>query len=278
MSRASNWHLGSRTLLCGLRCCVRWKSKLTSYFFPINLIIITGSSRPPSPPPPSPPPSPPSPPAVKTPAIAGAVTVISGYVASIGVQDGGSGYTSAPPVTISAPNQIPAQVSLTVSASGAVIAAALTPINNGPYSSIPNVVAMSGGPCISPDCTGAVITIGGLTLTGPQCTNRDLNNFNVGAFPLFTISSSTGSISASNRPIPWTCTPWSGLSPVITLATNTLQPPVTATAVASLSGGVVASISVVNAGSGYVTGANNIPIVTIGRIVLIMSIEMGTRS
>ena len=253
------------------------KADLTIVFICI-LIIITGSSRPPSPPPPNPPPSPPSPPAVKTPAVAGAVTVIRGSITSIGVQDGGSGYTSAPPVTISAPNQIPAQVSLTVSASGAV-AATISPINNGPYAAIPNVAAVSGGPCVSRDCTGAVITIvGGLSLTGPLCTAADLNNFNVGAFPLYTFSSSTGSISASNRPIPWTCTPWSGLSPVITLATNTLQPPVTATAVASLSGGVVASISVVNAGSGYVTGANNIPIVTIGRIVLIMSIEMGTRS
>ena len=249
------------------------KADLTIVFICI-LIIITGSSRPPSPPPPNPPPSPPSPPAVKTPAVAGAVTVISGAITSIGVQDGGSGYTSAPPVTISAPNQIPAQVSLTVSASGAV-AATISPINNGPYAAIPNVAAVSGGPCVSRDCTGAVITIvGGLSLTGPLCTAADLNNFNVGAFPLFTFSSSTGTITLSNAEIPWTCTP--GIPPVITLATNTLQPPVTATAVASLFGGVVTSISVVNAGSGYVTGANNIPNVTIGRIVLIMSTEMAT--
>ena len=254
------------------------KADLTIVFICI-LIIITGSSRPPSPPPPNPPPSPPSPPAVKTPAVAGAVTVISGAITSIGVQDGGSGYTSAPPVTISAPNQIPAQVSLTVSASGAV-AATISPINNGPYAAIPNVAAVSGGPCVSRDCTGAVITIvGGLSLTGPLCTAADLNNFNVGAFPLYTFSSSTGSISASNRPIPWTCTP--GSPPIITLATNTLQPLVTAVAMtflsfSNISGGVVNSIIVYNPGSGYAAGASNTPTVTVGRIVLIISSEMGT--
>ena len=143
------------------------------------------------------------------------------------------------------------------------MAATISPINNWPYAAIPNVAAVSGGPCVSRDCTGAVITIvGGLSLTGPYCTAADLNNFNAGGSPFFTLSSTTGSITLGNTPVSLACTP--GVPPIITLATNTLQSPITAAAVASISGGVVTSITVTNPGRGYVAGASNTPTVTIG--------------
>ena len=200
-------------------------------------------------------------------AIAGTVTVTGGQVTAIATSGGfgnGAGYTSAPAVTISAPSQVPAQLTVTVSSIGGA-SFSVSPAVNGPYAAVPTVTGFSGGPCVSAGCSGAVIQIVGVNLntliTGPQCTAADVNVLNAGTTPILSVSTSTtGALGKATAPSTWVCTP--GIPPVFTLSTNTLQPAVTATAIATLAtDGSVNGITITNPGSGYLS--TPLPTVTI---------------
>lgn len=187
--------------------------------------------------------------------------LLAGRVTALTTVTTGAGYTSAPTVTISAPTQIPAQVTVTVTSAGAATAA-VTPTDNGPYvGTTLTASALGNGPCVSALCSGTdilTINLGSTTVTGRRCTSSDFNTLS-----LITVSTTTGaaSLSGAGTLTNWVCTP--SQVPLVTLNTNTLQAGNTATAIATISSGGVSTITVINQGSGYVVGTVNLPTVTI---------------
>jgi hypothetical protein len=69
----------------------------------------------------------------------GTATISFGFLVDIAVSDGGSGYTTAPTVTISGGGGSGAAATATVSA-GAVTSITVTDAGNGDYTSVPNVI------------------------------------------------------------------------------------------------------------------------------------------
>ena len=191
-------------------------------------------------------------------AVQATATVSIGTGATVGqvigqlVLTGGSGYTSAPTVTVSAPNPLAAQVLFTLSTASAPVPS--IDANNGPYTAYPLVNTVGGGICIDPTntiCTtaGGSITISNTLYTGSTCTAANWNTI------LALSVSPAGVVSTTALPA-LVC----AAAPTLTLYTNTLQVGVTAVLSASVTSGAVSGISVLSPGSGYRTA----PTVTIG--------------
>ncbi|KAI8112072.1 hypothetical protein M9434_003396 [Picochlorum sp. BPE23] len=180
------------------------------------------------------------------------------------INTAGSGYASAPTVTIGAPAPVAITTpSIPLSATGEVgTPSFITP--NGPYATAPAVTFSAGSAvCVSTGgsatCTGTSQTItafgSGGQKTGPRCIDADLlsvwssSTLSVTGFTLggVAIQSGTGVF----------CT----AAPTIIVSSATIQPSITATAIATISGGAVTAIITTNTGSGYVSGST--PTITI---------------
>eukprot|EP00889_Picochlorum_renovo_P006437 jgi/Picre1/33467/NNA_008791.t1 len=180
------------------------------------------------------------------------------------VTNAGSGYATTPTVTIGAPAPVAITTpSVPLSATGEVGTPSFT-TPNGPYATTPAVTfSASSAVCVSTTsaatCTGNNQTItafgSGGQRTGPRCVDDDLvavrnagtlsvTGFNLGGA---SIASGTGIY----------CTG----APTILVSSATIQPAVTATAIATISGGAVTQIITTNTGSGYVSGST--PTITI---------------
>lgn len=158
----------------------------------------------------------------------GTNTIFIGSVGQVGVISGGSGYTSAPAVVISAPNQtngVQATATATITAN-AVASIALTNAGTG-YTSPPTITLVGGGG------SGANVICG-------------LNTFAQGTVSVLVTSGGTGYTNVSNLVV--TITGGGG--------TN-------AAAQGIISGGQVTQVIMTNAGSGY-TNSSNISVTITG--------------
>ncbi|WPT11387.1 hypothetical protein PSENEW3n2_00000825 [Picochlorum sp. SENEW3] len=198
------------------------------------------------------------------------VTVAGGSVQNPGtVTDGGSGYTSAPGVTLSAPNRVGATASLSWSGNSGLLtnAATLSTATNGPYATTPTGV-IGGGTCVDTSdtyCTGGSLRINvpgtPSTRTGQVCTSDDFNSAtgcNGGACVVTVTGGATSSVTFPGATGQVYCTS----TPTITLDNNAaLQAAQQATAEARFSSttNAVTAIVVTGAGSGYLSA----PTVTI---------------
>ncbi|KAL4517033.1 hypothetical protein Ndes2526A_g00622 [Nannochloris sp. 'desiccata'] len=182
-----------------------------------------------------------------------ATATVMGGVVSTTTLAGGSGYSSAPTVAVSAPNPLPAQVAFTLN-TGFQPTAGAVPVSasNGPYSAPPQVASLSTN-CVdtSNTCTGAQVSYqissgGGSTLySGTSCRASDITPAQIDA---------SGSVIASaGLAFPSPATTYCTSTPTITLSTNTLQIAVTAQITATISSGSVSALNVVSPGSGYRT-------------------------
>jgi hypothetical protein len=177
----------------------------------------------------------------------GAVTGVTGLA-------GGSGYTSTPTVTVTAPSPLAVQVVYTLNTAFQPTTFALSSASNGPYSAAPQVASLSNT-CVDTantganppsTCRGAQTTyqVNGIFRTGALCLASDIANAQTDA---------TGSVVSS----PGLTFPNSGASiyctttPTVTLSTNTLQAAVTAQISATISSGAVSALNVISPGSGY---------------------------
>ena len=172
------------------------------------------------------------------PPIAGAIN--SANVCGVGGSsptNGGSGYSVAPQVIVSAPNPISATVATTLNGASPIFTV-INRLSNGPYSGVPSA-SLGGGICISAACRGPfdsfVSAIGVLT-QGNRCLDSDLSVGMIGT-----------NVDTVSLPGAVTC----AFAPSVTISTAFIQPPVTAQIVASIANGVVTNLIVTNAGSGY---------------------------
>ena len=181
--------------------------------------------------------------------------------------NGGSGYTSAPTVTIGAPTPT-AVVSptMTVTSTGLLNSVSFSS-TNGPYVTAPSVsFSTASAVCLSDatqgsnkvTCSGATTSfqVSSTTYSGPRCTSDDLgaslsSNNQIDGFTIG--GKSIGATGADNV--------FCASNPTVTVSTSTLQPAVTAQAIATISSGVVQAIVVTNSGSGYLYDSQ--PTVTI---------------
>ena len=187
----------------------------------------------------------------------------------ISVTQQGSGYTSVPTVTISAPNPSPATVAITLSGASPT-SVAPTSASNGPYSARPTGT-IGGGDCVDAGagagkCSGPSKTIQdyqGQTRTGTSCTTADFNS------PTGCSGSNcvTWAVGVSNQAVTAVRFPGSNpanvyctFPPTISLDNTFLQAPVQAQAIVQLSGSKVSNIVVNSPGNGYRTA----PTITIG--------------
>ena len=195
------------------------------------------------------------------------VTITNGALTSVTFLGGnpGSGYSSAPLVTVAAPDPLGVTALFFLvpgSAKPSGLATATTtpiyPTPNGPYTSAPQGT-IGGGICVdvdpAPRCSGGTTSIQdaqGVVRTGRQCVSADFNSGNnCGVAPSPCITLSGTSVSAVFYP--GSANTYCTVAPVITLSTNTLQIAVTARVTATVSGGVITALNVVSGGSGYKT-------------------------
>lgn len=207
------------------------------------------------------------------------VTITSGALTSVTFVGGnpGAGYSTAPTVTVSAANPLGATVTYTLTAgaqpSGLATATttSFTPAVNGPYSGVP-LGTLSGGVCVdvgsgggaSAVCTGAPTPItdaAGVSRTGRRCISDDFNAAATCGAPgsLGACIFITGTV-ITKVLFPGSATTYCTAVPVLDLATNNLQLPVTAQVSAIVgANGIISSLLVNSGGSGYRTN----PTVTI---------------
>lgn len=172
------------------------------------------------------------------PPVAGAIS--SANVCGVGGSsptNGGSGYSVAPTVIVSAPNPISATVTTTMNGATPTFVV-INRVSNGPYSGVPSA-SLGGGTCASAACSGPVISfvsaIGVLT-QGKRCLDSDVSVGMIGT-----------NVDTVSLPGAVTC----AFSPSVTVSPSFIQPPVTAQIVATIANGVVTNLIVTNAGSGY---------------------------
>jgi len=184
---------------------------------------------------------------------------------------GGSGYTTAPTVTISAPSPTAVtQPSLQVDSSTLRLLSTSFVSPNGPYSTVPSAAFDTAGPtCISdktvtnPDvkCTGAEFEFSngaGKILKGPRCTDNlvvGLDGSMIDAFSLPAVGGGTFDIKSGANNV------FCSGTPRVIVSQTGLQSANTATGVVTLSGSGVAGFVLTNPGSGYVQGLT--PTVTV---------------
>eukprot|EP00890_Picochlorum_soloecismus_P001522 jgi/Picsp_1/2370/NSC_05833-R1_hypothetical protein M23134_02055 [Microscilla marina ATCC 23134] len=155
--------------------------------------------------------------------------------------DKGKGYTSVPAVTVSAPNPLAAEAVATLSGAAPVFTVTNSG-SNGPYNGKPSVT-LGGGTCVSATCTGTVLEIIdalGNTAKDPTCLASDV---------VVTMDKATAGakVTGTSLPAGTRCTS----PPTVAFSSALLQPSVTAQIVAVIDAGLVQSLIVTNAGSGY---------------------------
>jgi hypothetical protein len=191
---------------------------------------------------------------------AATAVIANGGVSGTTALTGGSGYTSAPTVTVSAPSPLAAQVTYTLNTASQPTSFVLASASNGPYSAPPQVTFLSNT-CVDTANTGsnpastcrggqATYQINGTPRTGAVCLASDIANAAIDA---------SGSVTSSGLNFPTNGIIYCTSSPTITLSTNTLQVPVTAQITATITSGSVSNLNVVSSGSGY----RSIPTITI---------------
>ena len=207
------------------------------------------------------------------------VSILTGALIGVDFTGGnaGNGYSLPPAVTVGPPNPLgvdPVTFALTTGQPAGLYTATSAPFlptSNGPYFGVPfgtitgsTCVDVGTGAGVNARCTGAVTVLtdgNGISRTGRLCTSDDFNN---GALcgaagapgPCVTL---TGTV-ITKILFPGSATTYCTLAPTVTLATNTLQAPVTAQVSASVgANGAIASLIVTSGGSGYRTN----PTVTI---------------
>lgn len=194
------------------------------------------------------------------------VTITNGALTSVDFTGGnpGSGYSSAPTVTVAAPDPlgVTAIFALASNAKPTGLATSTTtpifPTPNGPYTSAPQGT-VGGGICVdtdpAPRCSGGSTSItdaAGAVRTGRQCVTADFNSGNnCGTAPGPCITLSAGSVTGVFYP--GSANTYCTYAPVLTLSINTLQVAVTARVTATVSGGIIRALNVVSGGSGYKT-------------------------
>ena len=174
----------------------------------------------------------------------------------------GSGYSTVPKVTISAPNPAPATVSVSL-AGASPTSITLSTLENGPYAARPSG-SIGGGLCIDAGsgagtCTGALTTIQdyqGNQRYGRECSTSDFNSNN-GCGGSNCVTWSTGS---SNQAVTKVQFPGADPSkvyctfpPTISLSDTFLQKPIQAQGIAQITGDRVTNIVMNSPGSGYRT-------------------------
>ena len=175
---------------------------------------------------------------------------------------GGSGYSTVPAVTISAPNPVNAVVSVILT--GASNPQATVDTANGPYQVKPDGVISNSALCIdtamdaSIGCSGSIATVN--NKMGFTCTNSDLNSATAcGGSPCIVWQTGAANPTENQKvqsvtyPGSTTANTFCATTPTITISDTFLQSEVQAKATATVSGGAVTSITVNPPGNGYRT-------------------------
>jgi len=144
---------------------------------------------------------------------------------SINIISGGAGYTSAPTVVISAPSSGGTQATATATINGAGVVTAINITNGGSgYTTAPTITLSGGGSGpIQPNVVGVTIV----------------------ATANSTLVANVPSLNLTNKGSGYT------VAPIVTIDPPTLLGGIQATAVATISNGIVTALTITNPGSGY---------------------------